>query len=88
MATPKPKPRLRAPKGRTVTARIEFKPSAAPDFCPGEGQTLIEMRFESVEALVECLRELEAQIENVTVSVKGRILDLKNISGIEASWDA
>lgn len=76
-----PKPRLKAPKGKTVTARIEFKQDSAKDFCPGENQTLIELKFESVEALVETLRELEAQIENVTAVVNGKILDLKNLSG-------
>lgn len=64
-----------------VTARIEFKQDSAKDFCPGEAQTVIELKFESVEALVETLRELEAQIENVTAVVNGKILDLKNLSG-------
>ncbi len=64
-----------------VTARIEFKQDSAKDFCPGEKQTVVELRFESVEALIETLRELEAQIENVTAVVKGKVLDLKNLSG-------
>ena len=75
-----PKSQLKAPKG-FVTARVEFRQDAAQDFCPEKGQTLVELRFESAEALIECMRELEDQIENVTASINGKILDLKNISG-------
>lgn len=64
-----------------MTARVEFRQDAAQDFCPGKGQTVVELAFESAEALIECMRELEDQIENVTASINGEILDLKNISG-------
>jgi len=64
-----------------VTARIEFKQDCAQDFCPGKGQDLIELKFESVEALIETLRELEDQIKNCTAQVGGKIVDLRNISG-------
>ena len=77
-----PKPRLRAPKGKAVTARIEFKPGYGKDFCPGEGQDIIEQRFESPEALIEAIREFEAYIENCTVQIGGKIVDLRNISGV------
>jgi hypothetical protein len=65
-----------------VTARIEFKPGHGKDFCPGTGQDLIELRFESVEALIETIREFENYIHNCTVQVGGKIVDLRNISGI------
>lgn len=66
-----------------VTARIEFREGCGKDFCPGEGQDVIEMKFESPEALIETLREFEPYISNCTASVNGRILDLRNISGLE-----
>ena len=65
----------------SIAARFEFRQDAAKDFCPGQHQTLVELRFESVEALVDCVRELEAQIANVTASVNGKVIDLRNISG-------
>lgn len=77
-----PKPRLRAPKGKMVTARIEFTEGAAGQFCEGPTQTVVEMKYESTEALISDLRELEPWIKNVTASLNGKILDLRNISGV------
>lgn len=64
-----------------VTARIEFKPGHGKDFCPGDGQDLIELRFESVEALISTLKDFEEYIYNCTAQINGRIIDLRNISG-------
>jgi hypothetical protein len=64
-----------------VTARIEFKSGYGKDFCPGTNQDVIEMRFESVESLIETLREFEQYIYNCTAQVNGKIIDLRNISG-------
>ena len=80
MATQKPKPRLRNRKG-VVTARIEFTEGAAGQFCEGTSQTVVEMKYESVEALIEELRELEPWITNITASLNGRVIDLRNLSG-------
>lgn len=66
-----------------VTARIEFKEGYGKDFCPGAKQDVIEMKFESPEALIETLREFEPYISNCTASVGGKIVDLRNISGLE-----
>lgn len=64
-----------------VTARIEFKKGHGKDFCPGADQDLIELRFESVEALISTLRDFEDFIYNCTAQVNGKIVDLRNISG-------
>jgi hypothetical protein len=69
-----------------VLARIEFKSGRGVYFCPGLKQDVIEMIFESPEALVETLRELEQDIFNCTAQIGGRILDLRNISGINAPF--
>jgi len=68
-----------------VLARIEFKLGRGAYFCPGLNQDIIEMIFESVEALIETMRELEEDIFNCTVQMNGKIVDLRNISGINAS---
>ena len=68
-----------------VLARIEFKSGCGAYFCPGLNQDVIEMVFETPEALIETLRELEEDISNCTAQIGGRILDLRNISGINAS---
>lgn len=65
-----------------VTARIEFKPGHGKDFCPGTEQDVIEVRFESVEALIDTIRDFEQFIYNCTAQVNGKIIDLRNISGI------
>lgn len=64
-----------------VTARIEFKPGRGRDFCPGAEQDVIEVRFESVEALIDTLRDFEEFIYNCTAQVNGKIVDLRNLSG-------
>lgn len=64
-----------------VTARIEFKPGCGKDFCPGNDQDIVEVRFESVEALIDTLRDFEEFIYNCTAQVNGKIVDLRNISG-------
>lgn len=66
-----------------VTARIEFKPGQGAYFCPGTHQDIIEMKFESPEALIETLRELEDSIYNCTARIGKKIIDLKNVSGID-----
>ena len=67
-----------------ITARIEFKPGLGGHFCPSESQSVIEVEFESVPALIEVLREFEDAIFNCTVQVNGKIVDLRNISGLYA----
>ena len=64
-----------------VTARIEFKKGYGKDFCPGAEQDLIEIRFESVEALISTLKEFEQYVYNCTAQINGKIIDLRNISG-------
>jgi hypothetical protein len=69
-----------------ITARFEFKTEAAKDFCPNEGQRVVEVKFESVEALIEATREFEPYLVNVTAQIgrgnKAKIVDLRNLSGL------
>jgi len=66
-----------------ITARIEFKPGRGSDFCPREGQDVIEMKFESVNALIQTLKDFEDAIYNCVASVNGKILDLREVSGLD-----
>jgi hypothetical protein len=61
-----------------VLARIEFKPEHAAAFieAPGSTQNIIEQTFESVEALIETLKEFEPFIKNCVAIVNGRVLAL------------
>ena len=68
-----------------VTARIQFKKGHGKDFCPGGSQDVIEMKFESPAALIETLREFEKHIFNCTAQINGKIVDLRNVSGLDAS---
>lgn len=67
-----------------ILARIEFKKGHGAYFCDGAKQDVIEMVFESPEALIETLRGLEGDLANCTAQINGKILDLRNISGIDA----
>lgn len=66
-----------------VTARIEFKPGQGGYFCPGDSQDIIEIKFESPEALIETLKDFEDSIYNCTARIGKKIIDLRNISGIQ-----
>ena len=68
-----------------VTARIQFKKGHGKDFCPGASQDVIEMKFESPAALIETLREFQEHIFNCTAQINGKIVDLRNVSGLDAS---
>jgi len=70
---------------RMVTARIEFKKGCGSMFCPGKDQDIIEMCFESPEALIETMKEFEDYIYNCTARIGDEIMDLRNISGRNAS---
>jgi hypothetical protein len=65
-----------------VTARIEFKPGQGSHFCSGQYQDVTEVVFESPEALVEVLREFEPYIHNCVARVGGKVLDLREVSGL------
>lgn len=66
-----------------LLARVEFKKGHGEYFCPGASQDVIEMVFDSPEALIETLRDLEKDLVNCTAQINGKILDLRNISGID-----
>lgn len=68
-----------------VLARIEFKPGRGSYFCEGKDQDVVEVIFDSSEALIETLRAMEKDLVNCTAQINGKILDLRNISGIDAS---
>jgi hypothetical protein len=61
-----------------IRARIEFKHGFGKDFCPGAEQDVIEMCFESVEALISTVKEFEDYITDCTAQVKGKIIDLRS----------
>lgn len=66
-----------------VTARIEFKSGEARYWIDGVTQDIIEMQFESPDALVEMLREIEPAIKNCTARIGGKVIDLRETSGLE-----
>lgn len=68
-----------------ITARFEFIKGAGGQFCPGVNQDIIEMRFESVPALIETVKEFKSYIRNCTAQVDGKTVDLRRVSGLDAS---
>lgn len=68
-----------------VTARIEFKAEHAEYWCAGPGQRIAEVSFESPEALVDMLRECEADIHNCLAYVNGKVIDLRKVSGLNGT---
>lgn len=66
-----------------ILARIEFKPGRGAYFCEGSKQDVIEIVFDSPQALIQTLKDLEDDLVNCTAQINGKILDLRNISGID-----
>lgn len=66
-----------------VTARIEFKPGRGSYFCPGKNQDIIELKFETVAALIDTIKPFRKDIYNCTAEVSGKIVDLRNIAGLK-----
>lgn len=61
-----------------VLARIEFRPECAVKFVDSDSgqQSIIEQAFESVEELVEVIREFEPFIKDCLAIVDGKIIQL------------
>jgi len=68
-----------------LIARIEFKPESASYFCEGAHQGIVEMRFESVEALISTLRGMEDDIVDCSAIINGRMVNLRAVSAENAS---
>lgn len=66
-----------------LTARITFKNGHGHYFCPTATQDVIEMKFESPEALMEILKEFKDSIHNCVASINGKIIDLRSVSGLD-----
>jgi hypothetical protein len=66
-----------------VTARIEFKQGRGAAFCFSETQDVIEMQFETVDELIQTLRDFETEIYNCIAAVNGKVLDLREVSGLD-----
>lgn len=66
-----------------LTARIVFKKGHGHYFCPAKTQDVVEMKFESPEALMEILREFKDSIHGCTAQINGKIIDLRSVSGLE-----
>ena len=65
-----------------VQARFEFKPDQAPAFINSKDgkQTIVEVAFESVEALIETIKEFEDAIKDCTANIDGKIVHLRSFS--------
>jgi len=63
-----------------VLARIEFKKQDATKFIDSSDgmQTVIEQTFESVDELIEVLREFEPFIKDCTAVVNGNMIQLSS----------
>lgn len=66
-----------------VTARIHFKPGEARYWVQGDTQEVVEMCFESPEALIELLREIQPAILNCTARINGKVIDLREVSKLD-----
>lgn len=67
-----------------LIARIEFKPNSASYFCEGLNQGVVEMRFESVEALISTLRDIEDDIADCSAIINGKVVNLRTVSAQNA----
>jgi hypothetical protein len=61
-----------------ILARIEFRSDCAIKFVdsPNGQQSVIEQEFESIDALIEVIREFEPFIKDCIANVDGKIIQL------------
>lgn len=67
-----------------IPARFEFDPKHAESFIENghKGQTVIEMMFESVEALIEASEQFRPYLVNCTAFINDKTIDLRAVSGL------
>lgn len=65
-----------------VQARFEFKPEEASYFIDSEDgkRTVIELAFESVDALIATIKECEKALVDCTANIDGKIVQLRSFS--------
>jgi hypothetical protein len=65
-----------------IKARFEFKPEHAHHFVSDDfgQQTIVEMAFESVEALIMMVQGLEHVLVDCTAIVNGNVVNLRSLS--------
>lgn len=68
-----------------ITARIEFKPGHGSYFCPGGEQDIIELKFETVSAIIGTLRDLGEDVVHscTTLQSDGTVLNFLNVHGFD-----
>lgn len=63
-----------------IVARFEFKPEHAHSFIQDEGQSVVEVMFESVYALIAATKEFEDYLIDCTALVDGKVVSLRALS--------
>lgn len=63
-----------------ILARFEFKPEHAHSFIQEEGQSVIEVVFESIYALIAATKEFENYLIDCTALVDGKVVSLSSLS--------
>lgn len=63
-----------------IIARFQFKPEHAHLFVENEGQSVIEMIFESVPALIATCREFEEYLLDCSALVDGKMIVLSSFA--------
>lgn len=68
------------PRGHMIVARFEFKPEHASSFVIGGSaeRNMAEVIFESVDALIEILKEFEDYLVDCLAIVNGKVLSLSS----------
>lgn len=63
-----------------IIARFEFKPEYAADFIKDakNGQNVIEIAFESPQAMIETMREFEDYLVDCIAIVGGKVMALSS----------
>lgn len=67
-----------------IVARFLFREEFSDYFCPGSSQRTVEMTFPDVLDLVDTVKSMERAIENCTVAINGRVVDLAECSRSDA----
>ena len=64
-----------------ITARFTFHPERASEFLEEEGRLVTQMEFETVDEIMECVREFQDALVDVNAIINGQVINLVDFSG-------
>ena len=67
-----------APVQDPIIARFSFIPDRAPEFVEAEGQTVVQMEFDAIDEVMECVHQFQDALEDCSAIINGKVVNLSD----------